>query len=71
MTDTPPEINRLVRERIMARSAQERFCMGAEMFDAAVTMILASLPKDLPAEARKRHLFKRVYGTELPSDWAA
>ncbi len=64
MTDTPPEIERMVRERIMARSPEERFRMGAEMFDAAVAMILASFPPDLPAETRKQRLFERLYGTQ-------
>ena len=35
MNDTPPEIARLVRQKLMARSASERFVMGARMFDAA------------------------------------
>jgi hypothetical protein len=62
MNDTPPEIERAVRERIMARSPQERFRMGAEMFDAAVTLILASLPPGLPEAERKERLFHRLYG---------
>ena len=67
MTDTTADIERMVRERLMARSPEERFRMGAEMFDAAVTMILASLPPDLPVETRRRRLFQRLYGTELPT----
>jgi hypothetical protein len=62
MTDTPPEIERMVRERIMARSAEERFLMGAHMFDAAREMICASLPPDLLETDRKRRLFERIYG---------
>jgi len=38
MTDTPPEIAELVRHRLMARSAEERFLMGVRMFDAARAM---------------------------------
>ena len=67
MTDTPAEIERMVRERIMARSPEERFRMGAAMFDAAVAMILAPLPPDLPVETRRRRLFQRLYGMELPA----
>ncbi|MBV9010125.1 MAG: hypothetical protein JO354_13330 [Verrucomicrobia bacterium] len=66
MNDTPPEIERLVRERIMARSGEERFRMGVEMFEAARAMVRASLPPDLPEPERKRQLFKRIYGSELP-----
>ena len=62
MNDTPPEIERMVRERIMARSAEERFIMGARTFDAALEMIRASLPADLSKAEQKRRLFERLYG---------
>ena len=65
MTDTPPEIARMVREKIMARSGEERFIMGAQMFDSAMEMAKASLPPGLPAAERRRRLFKRIYGKEL------
>ncbi len=44
MTDTAPEIRRILRDRIMARSGEERFVMGAQMFDSAREMVKASLP---------------------------
>jgi hypothetical protein len=66
MTDTPSAIERMVREKIMARSGAERFVMGARMFDAAREMILASFPPDLPKEEKQRRLFARLYG-ETPS----
>jgi hypothetical protein len=65
VTDTPPEIEQLVRDKIMARSGEERFIMGAQMFDRAREMMKASLPKDLSETERRRLLFKRIYGTEL------
>lgn len=65
MNDTSPEIEQLVRERLMARSGSERFVMGARMFDAARQMILASLPKDLPADELRARLFERIYGQKL------
>ena len=64
MTDTSPEIERMVRERLMARSDEERFIMGAQMFDSAVTMIRASFPPGLSALEQKNKLFVRLYGTE-------
>ena len=67
MNDTSPETERLVRERIMARSGAERFVMGAQMFDAAVAMIRASLPAGLPAADLKRKLFERLYGESMAS----
>ena len=65
MTDTPPDIERMVRDRIMARSGEERFIIGAQMFDGACEMVNASLPKNLSEMERRRLLFKRIYGKEL------
>ena len=67
MTDTSPEIAELVRQKLMARSPEERFLMGVRMFDAARDMALASLPAGLPPEELKRQLFQRLYGQSLPS----
>jgi hypothetical protein len=66
MTDTPPEIAELVRQRIMARSGEERFMMGVASFEAAREVVLASLPKDLSPMELKRQLFQRIYGEPLP-----
>lgn len=57
MTDTPPAIQQMVRRKIMGRSAEERFIMGAETFDSAREMVAASLPKDLSEADRRRLLF--------------
>jgi hypothetical protein len=65
MTDTPPEIERMVREKIMARTGEERFLMGAQMFDAAREMMCASFPPDLPQTEWKHRLFERLYGESL------
>ena len=67
MTDTPPEVKKMVRDKIMARSGEERFIMGAQMFEAARVMVLASLPPGLSEAEQKRQLFRRFYGTELPA----
>ncbi len=67
MTDTPPEIAGMVRVRLMALSGAERFRMGAEMFEAARRMALASLPPGLTETERKRRLFHRLYGEALPT----
>jgi hypothetical protein len=67
MTDTSPEIAELVRQKLMARSGEERFLMGVRMFDAAREMALASLPAGLSAEEFKRQLFQRLYGQPMPS----
>jgi hypothetical protein len=67
MTDTSPEIAEIVRQKLMARSAEERFLMGVRMFDAARAMALASLPAGLSAEELRRQLFQRLYGQPLPT----
>jgi hypothetical protein len=67
MTDTPPEITEIVRQKLMARSGEERFLMGARMFEAAREMVLASLPAGLSPEELKRQLFQRLYGQPMPA----
>ena len=66
MTDTPPEIEDIVRQRLMARSGSERFVMGTRMFDAARSVILASMPTGLSSHELKRQLFQRIYGYPAP-----
>ena len=65
VTDTQPEIERMVRDKIMARSGEERFVMGARMFESAREMAKASLPRGLSEMEQRRQLFKRIYGQEL------
>ena len=65
MTDTPPEIERILRDKLMARSGEERFVMGAQMFDSAREMVKASLPRGLSKAEQRRQLFKRIYGMEI------
>ncbi len=66
MNDTPPEIARLVHERLMSLPQATRLMMGVQMFEAARSMILASFPPDITSEERRRLLFERVYGEPLP-----
>lgn len=66
MTDTSPEIAELVRQKLMARPAEERFVMGVQMFDAARAMVVASLPAELSPVDLKRQLFQRLYGWPAP-----
>jgi len=66
MNDTSPEIAELVRQKLMARSGSERFVMGTRMFDAARTVVVASLPAGLAPDELRRQLFQRVYGLAAP-----
>jgi hypothetical protein len=65
VTDTLPEIERIMRDKLMARSGEERFVMGAQMFDSAREMVKASLPRVLSKAEERRQLFKRIYGMEI------
>jgi hypothetical protein len=65
VTDTLPEIERIMRDKLMARSGEERFVMGAQMFDSAREMVKASLPRGLSKAEHRRQLFKRIYGMEI------
>jgi hypothetical protein len=66
MTGTPPEIAEMVRSRLMALSGAERVRMGSQSFDAARLVVLSSLPPGLTETERKRLLYRRIYGEELP-----
>ncbi|MEO6846258.1 MAG: hypothetical protein ABI443_02820 [Chthoniobacterales bacterium] len=66
MTDTSPEIEKLVRDRLMARSGEERLLMGSQMFDSACDIVRASFPSGLSALEKKQRLFVRLYGIPLP-----
>ena len=66
MDDTAPEVREMMSAILMRRSGEERFIMGALMFDAAREIVIASLPPDLPPAELKRRLFERMYGFPLP-----
>jgi hypothetical protein len=65
MNDTDPEIEQLVRQRLMERSGAERVVMGSRMFDVAKAMILASFPPDLTPLEVKERLCERLYGDDI------
>lgn len=66
MNDTSPEIAAMVQARMMAKTGEERFLMGVRMHEAARRMVLASFPAEISDEQRKKLLFERFYGNELP-----
>ncbi len=65
MNDTPPEIEKLYREMIMARSNEERMQMAFSMMATGRQLILSSLPEGLSEEEKRRQLFERMYADEL------
>jgi len=68
MRDTSPEIERLFREMVLARSGEERLKMGCSMHQFAQMVVrasvLAATPHATPVELR-RALFLRFYGQEF------
>ena len=66
MKDTPPEIEAMVRERLMALSGDTRVKMGSNSFDAAREIILSSFPPGLSDLERRRLLYERTYGEPPP-----
>ena len=65
MTDTPPEVEKLYHQMLMARSNEERFMMGIGMFETARKFVLASLPPDATPRQIRQHLAQRFYGLSL------
>jgi hypothetical protein len=66
MTDTHPEIEKLVREKLMSLTGGQRMRMGSDMFEAAKRMMYASFPRNLGALDRKRMIYERIYGEKPP-----
>lgn len=68
MTDTPPEIQKILDERFQALTPTERVMMASQMFDSARQIILSSFPPDLSEIEVKRRLCERLYGDEVDVD---
>jgi hypothetical protein len=66
--DTSPEVEALYREALLKRSNEERFIMGAMMFEAARAMVVASLDQPQNSPAARTEYFRRVYRDDLPED---
>jgi hypothetical protein len=68
VTDTSPEVAAIVRDRIMSLSSEERFIIGARMFESARAIVLASFPGSTSETERKRILYQRFYGEPLAEE---
>jgi hypothetical protein len=65
MNDTPPDIQRKIRELTLKRSGAERVKMASDMFEAARTLVIASFAPGLGSLELKMKLCERFYGTEI------
>ncbi len=61
MNDTSPAMRSIYREMLMKRSAEERLIMGAQMFEVARNLALASFPKGLSPTEKRLALLQRFY----------
>jgi hypothetical protein len=66
MSDTTPEVSRLVDERYAAMTPEERMRIAAAMYETARAIVESSLPPGLTREERRYAVIKRFYGGELP-----
>jgi hypothetical protein len=67
MNDTPPEIATVYREMLMARSGQERFRMGLEMFELARAMMLVGL-EGKGGDVSQDRAFRRFYADDFTEE---
>ena len=65
MNDTSLEIERTVHELMSKRSGVERMKMAAQMFDAARTLVIASIPPGISDVELKEKLCERFYRGEV------
>lgn len=66
VNDTAPEINTMIFQRMMRRSAGERLMMGLEMRATARALVWSSIPENMPEAERRMIFFQRFYGEPLP-----
>jgi len=64
MNATSPKISKLVHDRLMARTGEERFLMGVRMHEAARRIVMASLPEDASGKEKKQLVFERFYASK-------
>lgn len=65
MTDTSPEIERMQFEMMKGLGSRRRIELACEMYDAARTAVLNSIPAKLSSDARRRAFVEKMYGTEF------
>jgi hypothetical protein len=59
------ELNVRFHQGVMDLSGEQRVAIGCALFDLMRFRIVASLPKNLTEEEKKRRLFERIYGAPM------
>jgi len=66
VSDTSPEMERMVAERYQQMTPEQRMKIAASMFETARTIVESSLPPTLTSRERRLAFARRMYGDELP-----
>jgi len=66
VTDTTPAFAALARAHHAGMTPDMRMRVASDLFDAARTIVEASLPTGLTERDRRLALGRRLYGKELP-----
>jgi hypothetical protein len=66
MSDTSPEMERIVTERYRQMSPDERMRIASSMFETARKIVESSLPAGMSREERRLAWARRLYEGELP-----
>lgn len=65
MNDTSPDIAKMVHERYMQMSGEQRMMIGIQMFETARKIVLSSFPDDVSESEKRRLLCERFYSKEI------
>ncbi len=66
MSDTSPEVERMVAQHYQQMTPEERMRIAASMFETARVIVESSLPANLSGRERRLAFARRMYGDELP-----
>ncbi len=66
MSDTSPEMERMVAQHYQRLTPEERMKIASSMFDTACIIVDSSLPETLAGRERRLAFARRMYGDELP-----
>lgn len=66
MSDTSPEMERMVAQRYQQMTPEDRMKIASSMFETARLIVESSLPPALTGRERRLAFARRMYGDELP-----
>jgi len=66
MSDTSPEMERIVTERYRRMTPDQRIRIASSMFETAREIVESSLPPNMTRKERRLAFARRLYAGELP-----